>query len=204
MLRQTLKIAAVVLYVVAVVARGARGESELATAQALLLKGRYEEAAERFSRLSETSPTAAIGVARCKQETGKREEALAVLNAAAERFSKSAAVPAVLALAAIDRGELDEARRQVDAALALDKDCVAARWADAELLRLAGRLDEAERAYGWFIRYYNRSPRIDDPGALVLIARGVAQHARWTRNSNHFRRLVNEVLPVVLERDPNY
>src|SRR5262245_30460211 len=204
MLRQTLNSAAVALGLLAAAALGARAEGELAAAQSLLLKGRYEEAAERFDRLVDTDPAAAIGLARCKLETGKRDEAVATLTAAAERFPKSAVVRGELALAANARGDYAEARRNVDAALALDKDCVAARWADAELLQLAGRLDEAERAYGWFVSYYNRSPRIGEPGDLVIIARGVAEHARWTRNSRQFRRLMNEVFPAVLAREPNY
>src|SRR5262249_38932050 len=69
---------------------------------------------------------------------------------------------------------------------------------------LAGRLDEAEWGYGWFVSYYNRSPRIDQPGDLVLIARGGAEHTRWTRNSSQFRRIVNDIFPAVLAREPNY
>jgi cellulose synthase operon protein C len=81
---------------------------------------------------------------------------------------------------------------------------VPARWAAAELLRTSGKLDEAQRAYAWFIGYHNRAPQIDDPWDLVHIGRAVAQHARWTRNSNQFRRLVSDFYPGALRREPDF
>src|SRR5205814_1540669 len=110
-------------------------------------------------------------------------------------------VRAELALLALIHGDHEAAKEHSEAALALDKDCVAARWVAAELLRLSGRLKEAQNAYGWFIGFYNRAPRIDSADDLILIGRGVAEHARWTRNSTQFRRLINEVYPAAIARD---
>ena len=67
-----------------------------------------------------------------------------------------------------------------------------------------GKLEEAERAYAWFTTYYNRAPRVSSAEDLVFVSRGVAEHARWTRNSGQFRRLVNEVLPAAVAREPNF
>src|SRR5688500_13643888 len=104
-----------------------RGEDE-PTVQTLLLTGRYEEAAERFAAEQEQNAAAAIGLARTQVATGKRDEARATLEAAAGRFEKSADIQAELALAAFERGDLEPAGKYAAAALALDKDCVLARW----------------------------------------------------------------------------
>ena len=174
------------------------------SAQTLLLVGRYDEAAELFGADSEKEPSAAVGLARCQTATGKRDDAKTTLEAAAERFEESADVQAELALAAFERGDYEPAGKHAAAALALDKDCLLARWIEAELLRTSGKLDEAQRAYAWFIGYHNRAARLDDPWALVWIGRAAAHHARWTRNSNQFRRLVSDVLPAATRREPKF
>src|SRR5262249_23153758 len=121
-----------------------------------------------------------------------------------ERFERSAPVRAELATLALDRGDYDAAKAQAEASLTRDNDCVEARWVTAELLRLSGRLEEALAAYRWVIDYYNRAPRIESAEDLVLLGRGVAEHARWTRNSSQFRRLISELFPASLAREANY
>ena len=181
----------------------ARGEDH-PSAQTLLLIGRYDEAAERFAAHSEKEPSAAIELARCQTATGKREEALRTLAAAAARFDKSADVQAELALAELERGDHEPAGKHAAAALALDKDCVLARWVEAELLRTSGKLDEAQRAYAWFIGYHNRAKKLDNPWMLIWIGRAAGQHARWTRNSNQFRRLVSDLFPSARRIEPKF
>jgi len=169
-----------------------------------LLKGRYAEASERYGALADTNPPAAIGLARALSATGKSDKARRALDEAAKRFPDSAAIHAELALSAYNRGDYGAAERHKSDALKLDKDCVPAHWVEAELFKSSGKLAEAERAYAWFTTYYNRAPRIDDPETLILIARGVAEHARWTRNRNQFRRLVSDVFPAALRLDADY
>jgi cellulose synthase operon protein C len=200
--RQKAGIIALLLVVIAQVA-GIRGEDE-PTAQTLLLTGRYEEAAERFASDQESDAAAAIGLARTQAATGKREDARVTLEAAAGRFEKSADIRAELALVAIDRGDHESAGKHAGAALALDKNCVLARWIEAELLRTSGKLDEAQRAYAWFIGYHNRAAKLDDPWKLIWIGRAAAQHARWTRNSNQFRKLVSDVFPAARRIEPKF
>ncbi|MEX2176694.1 MAG: tetratricopeptide repeat protein [Pirellulaceae bacterium] len=177
---------------------------DLTAARSLLLKGSYEEAAEQFAAAAEKAPAAALGLARCRRAVGRDDDAQKTLQEAAGRFAKSADIPAELAMLALDRGDAAAAARHQAAALALDPDCVAARWVAAELLRLAGDMDGAQRAYGWFVAYYNRAPPIADPAALVCIGRGVAEHARWTRNAGQFRRLVQDVYPQALALDADH
>ena len=178
-------------------------EPDIAAARSLLLKGRYAEAAERFVA-ADSSPAAAIGLARARASVGKHDEALGVLKAAAGRFPESAAVQAELALAFLRSGEYEAAGQHKDAALALDKEHVKARFVEAELLKYSGQLKQAQDAYGWFVAHYNRAPRIDDPEDLVFIGRAVAEHARWTRSSNQFRRLVRDLYPAALRLEKDY
>src|SRR5262245_38050406 len=106
-----------------------------APARALFLKGRWEEAAERFTAEAGRDVAAALGLAQCKLARGKRADAQAALQAARERFPESASVPAELALLALARGDHETAKSHAAAALAIDKDCLPARWCEAELLR---------------------------------------------------------------------
>ncbi len=185
-------------------ASGWAADGELTAARTLLLKGRFAEARDRFAAAIETDPAAVIGLAQALSATGKRDEAAAALEAGSKRFVDSAAIQAELALAALDRGDYETAERYKARALEIDRDCVPARWTDAELLKSAGKLPEAERAYAWFTSYYNRAPRVDDPVDLLTIARGALEHARWTRNSNQFRRILAELFPAALRLEQNF
>jgi thioredoxin-like negative regulator of GroEL len=72
----------------------AASAADLTDAQNLLLKGRYEEAREQFTSERETNPAAAIGLMRCHEETGQREQAAAAIAAAVARFPKEARIHA--------------------------------------------------------------------------------------------------------------
>src|SRR5262245_65386413 len=117
----------------------------------LLLKGRYDEAAAEFAKSTGEDPAAAIGLARCRLAIGKRDDAAAALAAAAEKMPQSAVIRGELALLALRRGDHDAAAKLAGEAVALDKDCVSAHWVQAELLRLSGKIPEAQSAYAWFI-----------------------------------------------------
>lgn len=178
--------------------------AEEPAAETLLLKGRYEEATERFAEQASDDPRAAIGLARTRVSVGRRADALATLRSAADKFPKSAAIRAELAVLLLANGEHGESSTHAGTALELDENSIAARWAQAELLRLSGKIEEAQKAYGWFVSFYNRAPRIGDPQDLIYIGRAAAQHARWTRNSNQFRRIVSDVYPAALRRERDF
>ncbi len=178
--------------------------ADLAVARSLFLTGRYDEAAEQFATAGTDDPAAVVWLARCKVAVGKRDEAVKALSTALAWHPKSAAIPAELAVLALDRGDHDAAAKHVAAALELDDDSVPARYVQAELLKASGKLTEAQEAYAWLGKFYNRATRIDDPQSLVLLGRGVAEHARWTRNSNQFRRLVSDVYPAALRQDKQF
>src|SRR5262245_47738480 len=170
-------------------------EAGLAGADSLRLTGRYADARRAYAALATREPVAAaLGEARCLAATGEDAKAIDVLRAAATRRggpgeapARRAALHADLARLEFERGGHAAAQERVNAALAADPDQCAARYLAAELHRVAGRLDDANEAYRWLVRYYNRArDGITDPEALLWIGRGAAQYARWNRNSSQF------------------
>lgn len=179
-------------------------DDPLSAAQTLLLRGRYAEAAERFTALAEKHPTtASVGLARALSAVGKSDQAIALLESAAQPPDIAAEVHAELAALRMSRGNLEGAREAAAAALAADENCLQARWLQAELHRLTGELAEAQAGYEWLTERYNAQPPTD-ARSLHWIGLGAAQLARWQRLSEQFRFLVNELYPDALQADANY
>jgi len=173
-------------------------------ARRLYLTGRYEEAAELYGELTEDEPVAAaIGLARCHWSAGKHDEAQDVLGVAAKERPADADLTAELALLAFERGNHATAEKLVDEALKSDARQLTARWVNAELHRVAGRMKEANKAYEWFIDYYNGNDTFT-PEDLRWIGLAAGRYARWNRNNSQFRLLVNTLYPDALELDENY
>ncbi|MEZ6110932.1 MAG: tetratricopeptide repeat protein [Pirellulaceae bacterium] len=180
------------------------GADALAECDALRLRGRYEEAQERYESLLESNPLeAGLGIARCAMAIGHYEQAEARLEKLAEREPKSADVLAELAGLLLDRGEVDRAEQRAREALAVRDSHSAARWVVAEAARQQGRAGEARDGYAWFAEH---PPRDADTRAedWLWFGRGLAQHARWQRDSNAFARLVNDVLPRAWKSNADY
>jgi tetratricopeptide (TPR) repeat protein len=183
--------------------RGAESE-ELAAARKLYLRGNYEEAAEAYAELHEAEPVeAAVGLARCRLANGERQKAIEILEQAAKEQAQEAALPAELARAAFDGGDYAQAEKYVEATLKLDAQSLVARWVQAELQRTAGKLEEADASYKWFVDYYNEHD-IKDAESLHLVGLAAAQFARWRRLNDQFQFLINELYPQALKLEPDY
>lgn len=183
--------------------RAAAGD-EPAAARHLYLTGKYAEAAEGYQKLAEAKPdAAAIGLALCASAQGNYAEADATLAKAIAAGAESAELHAERAALAFQRGDYGTAQLEVDAALKLAPESLAARWWQAELFRTAGRLDEAEAAYKWLVDDYNAR---DDHSAdeLRWIGLAAGQFARWRRLSDQFSFLVNELWPDAVRADRDY
>ena len=177
---------------------------DLVAARHQFLTGKYAEAEESYQKLSDEKPVvAALGIARCQASTGRRDDAAATLETAQDKHPKAAELPAELAQLAFERGDYPTAEKSAAAALAADADNLLAHWVQAELHRTAGRLDEADKAYKWFVDYYNGHD-VDSPDDLRYIGLGAAQFARWHRNSSQFSFLVNDLYPDALKLDASY
>ena len=177
----------------------------LRRARDLRQTGRYEEAEESYNALLEEFPEdAALGKAHCLRGRGERDAATQVLKRGTESHPQTASFPAALAELAWERGDHDEAERFARQAVALDDDALLGRWVLAQLHLAAGRLTEAEAALEWLVDYYNRTPAITRPEDLRIIGLASAEYARWKRNSNQFRFLINTLYPDALRLDENY
>lgn len=183
---------------------------DLAAARTLLLTGKYAEAEEAYHKLVAEEPAAtALGLARCQTSTGKREQAASALKSALEKKFENkgdaAALQAELARLAFERGNYPGAQQAIEEALKAEPKSVAARWFQAELARVAGKLDEAEAGYKWLVTYYNEDQEaLRSPDDLRYIGLAAAQFARWRRNSSQFSFLVNELYPDALKLDESY
>ncbi len=175
---------------------------QLQTAQQLLLTGKYEEAAAAFRKIEE--PAAAVGLARCSTAVGDADKALSILAAAEQKFAEDASLHAEHAGIAFNKGDYPAAARQVAAALKLDPKQPQARWWDAELHRVHGRLKEAEAAYAWFREFVNSQKEIADAETIHYVALATAQRARWTRKGNLFQLLVGDYYPATRDYEKNY
>ncbi len=182
--------------------------AELADARKLLQTGKYAEAEEAYQKLSADEPVpAALGLARCQASAGKREQAAATLKAALakqpEKKPDVAALQAELARLAFERGDHAAAEESAAAALEANPENLSARWLQAELSRLSGKLDDADAGYKWLVDYYNQHD-VQSPEVLRYIGLGAAQFARWHRNSSQFSFLVNDLYPDALKVDESY
>ncbi len=149
------------------------------------------------------SADAALGLARCQLAQGQLTEAEKTLTMAAAANPKDARFPAELAALALRQGKMDVAAQQAAASRNLDQDQVLAHYVEAQLLRRAGKLDEADKAYHWFVDYYNAHDE-RDPETLRIIGLGSAEFARWHRLNDQFSFLVNTFWPDVLQIEPGY
>jgi tetratricopeptide (TPR) repeat protein len=174
---------------------------DLVAARKLLLRGKYDEAADAYRALAKKKPVeAALGVARARQAVGDREGAEKALRDALAKHADDADLHSELALQLFEQGQLEEAEKSAAQAIKLESNQVAARWLTAELLQARGKLQEAEAAYEWLVDYQNEADELsaDD---ILYVGRGAAQFARWRRNSGQFRLLVNDFYPQALESD---
>ncbi len=185
------------------------GLSPLATATEHRLRGRYEEATEAYEGLLKQTdlPDADriavwLGQSRVQEETGRWEDAEETITAALTAQAKSPALLARHAELNFLRGRYTQARELAQAGVDQDSQHVHSRLILAHALAELGQLDEAAKAYQWFIQYYNRS-QPKDAETLMRIGEGSAQYARWNRVSSVFKFVVNEVCKDALTDDKN-
>ncbi len=126
-------------------------------------------------------------MARSFAAEGDLDKAIETLELGLSKPKDDGAAPAVAALhaerarLAFEAGDYEQAAKSVKAALAADGKNRLARWIEAELHRTAGRLEEAEAGYKYFVDVYNATDEFTDPDDLRYIGLGAAQYARWAR-----------------------
>lgn len=179
-------------------------EADTGGARKLLLAGHYAEAEEAYAALAGEAPVAAaIGVARAQASRGSLNEAVQTLEAALEKSPEATELLAELAVLSFQSGDHEAAEKRATAAVALDENCLAARWIQAELQRTAGKLEEAAAGYEWFVTYY-RDHDVKSADDLHWIGLAAGHSARWNRRSEDFKALVNDLYPSALQIEAGY
>ncbi len=179
-------------------------ETPLAAARRLFQEGKYAEAQDAYRAVApQPSAPVALGIARCQEASGKREEAVATLTEAAKTSALVASLPAELARLAFERGDYQAAGQFAAAALKLDPEQVLAHEVRAQVHCASGELAEANAGYERLVKYFNEH-EIKDPETLQRIGLAAAQFARWNRLSDQFTFLVNEFYPDLLSSDPTF
>ncbi len=195
---------------------------KLTSAQRLLLGGKYKEAAEAFFEIldrkrddsqaswTKRRATAARGLARCKADEGKYAEARQVLEGSLAKLkdspSQKAHFHAELALLAVVRGDHKAAEIHIEAAIKFDDEELLARLLRADLFRVAGRIDEAHRAYAWLVKFHNneQNDTFADAESIRWIGLAAARLAEWNHNADDFKFIVKELYPAAVKADKHY
>jgi predicted Zn-dependent protease len=168
---------------------------EDADVRQLLLRGRYAEAIEAAQALSATQPIeAALLQAEALLETGQDAQAYQLLVPLWERETDSVPVAREVALLT-DRhwSSPDIAAEFVKRLLELEPDAIITHWLRAKRLLDAGQFDEAKAALAWFAEHRG-DLKPDSADDALALAKGLVEHARWSREAKWFNVAVNEVL----------
>lgn len=177
--------------------------ADLANATEHLQRGRYEEAAEAFEEIVEstedaTKAEAIIGLSRALESQGQYKQAVTQLT---DATTPSPAILAETARLQFTIGRIEEAAASCEAALKADADQPLAHLVLAWLSTEAGDLKKANEAFRWFVRFYNRK-QPTDAETLLLIADGAGEYARWNSNSSIFNFIINTLCVDALKDDP--
>ncbi|HTM55120.1 MAG TPA: tetratricopeptide repeat protein [Pirellulales bacterium] len=193
---------AIVLVVLAGAVLAQEKPGGLAGARQLFFEGKYAEAEEAFSALAANEPvSAALGVARCREAVGQRVKADEALRVASEKDGRSTPFVAERARMALARGDAAAAEQLAHAALAIDQDQTLALWVSGQVHAEQGKLDKAKAHAERLVKQYNDEKKLD-PDELLYVGLAAAELARWNRQSEQFRFLVNDFYPDLLKAEP--
>lgn len=197
------------LLAVLILAGSVVAEPSLKEARQAALRGRYEEAIESYQTLAKDAKMAAaatVSMSRLHEFLGENDKAREVLDPALKAEPKNADLLARLAEVHFARGRWDDADKAVAAALAENKDHIYAKWVEARLLRDRGEVEKAEKAYLWFLRYYNEKNDKDvtAPEELVIIGQAAAERARWLGLSDEFETILNDLFGDAAKSDKDF
>jgi tetratricopeptide (TPR) repeat protein len=174
------------------------------------LHGNAAEARSLYEALAKDpkqAVTAAIGMSRAWESDGQYDQAAATIDAALKTAPDDPDLLARRAELHYLRGQLADALKVADAAIAKRDDQFLARSIRARVDRDTGALDKADAEFRWFVRTYTARDRantpIKDPDQLLLVAQAGAENARWHNLDDQFRFILNEVYGDALKADPD-
>ena len=174
-------------------------EATIAQTQQLFLKGRYAEALVAAAACKEAEPLASALLQHdLFLETGQREQARTALSVAAKLAPDA---NEVLRREAQWRLQARDFQRTSEILAPIANDPVA-YWLQIECFLRMGKHAEARKALRWFAEQ-DFEQTADDVASVLALARGLNEHARWSRESKWFDVAVNEVLGTALAKHPN-
>jgi cellulose synthase operon protein C len=200
-----------------IVTMAAPGEpAGLDSARRLWQNGRYAEAQEEYDSLLKepdklepaTRIRAMLGRADCLASLGETTKAIDDLARAATAQPESADLAARLADLRFGRGDWTGADAAVALALKSDPDHFAARWVAARLLEARGQLDDAIKAWKWFIERHNagQAAIARDADSLLIVGQAAERYARALARGDELSESLSAVLTNyddALKADPH-
>ncbi len=179
------------------------------SANQLLHAGEYEVAAAEFRKsLSDKSNVEdAIGLGECLFETGRYDEATAILDSVRHAEASSATWNLLAAKVAGARGDYENAIEYARRAKDIDRNSCVARLLIAQYLETIGQPDKALREYEWFDRLVRHRLPIDAAN-LTAAGTGFYRYSVLTQHENLVGR-TRHVLQKIYQKayqilDPNY
>ncbi len=179
----------------------------LARADALFMRGAYAEAQREYRVLlgrEKVAVRAAVGLARCAEQTGGYPRAVETLRLVAGPGRKSPGWQESIASLLQRLGQYSQAIDHCRAALAINEAHFAARLRLGELYQIVGKKQDAIEAYRWFdslLRTRRRLPAL--PADITCAGRGFYRFSVLARHPNLNRRVryvLHEIFQPTYER----
>jgi cellulose synthase operon protein C len=195
------------LLVLALPALAPAAGPSLKSARERWLRGNIDEAIPQYEELAKDAKqkaSAVVGLSRCHEARGEYDKAFAVVDDALKADAKSLDLLARRAELLYLRGRWDEAEKAADSALAIDKQCVRARWVRVQVWRDRGELAKVKPELPWFTRLYNET-EVKDPDDLYLLGLAVSEYARWKKGlADEFETILSELYGGALRAEKDY
>jgi tetratricopeptide (TPR) repeat protein len=179
----------------------------LKSARQRFLRGNVEEAIGQYEELAKDAKqksAAAAGLSRCYEAQGEYDKALAVVDDALKADAKNLDLLSRRAELLYLRGRWDDAEKAAESALAVDKQCVRARWVRVQVWRDRGELAKVKPELPWFTRLFNEAD-VKDPDDLYTLGLAVSEYTRWKKGlADQFQDILTELYGGALRADKDY
>jgi tetratricopeptide (TPR) repeat protein len=181
--------------------------ADLKSARERFLRGNIEESLSQYEELTRDAKqkaAAVAGLSRCYEAKGEYDKALDIVDDALKTDAKNLELLTRRAELLYERGRWDEALKAAEAALAIDKQSVRARWIRLQTWRDRGELAKVKPELPWFTRLYNET-EVKDPDDLYTLGLAVSEYARWKKGlADEFETILSELYGGALRADKSY
>lgn len=181
--------------------------SPLKAARQRLLRGNLEEAASAYEALlkdAKHKEAAALGLSKAHEAQGEYDRALTVVEEALKTAASNVDLLARRAELLYNRGQWTEAEKAAEAALAVEKQHLLARWVRAQIYRDKGDVKKADSEFRWFTRLYNET-NVQGAENLLLVGLAATEYSRWHKDlADQFNDILNDLYREALRADKDF